>query len=173
MFVKSSIAALLEAAACWFVLTRSLPSQQKSAPPRTLLVFGTAAAQIPGTLIREIDDPSNGDRWLLERGSANPGGPGRLVRIQRTAAASGVAQANRAGATTASSAYTPVIHTGDRLIVEENTPVVEARLAAVALTQAEAGGALRVRLEMGGNVMQAIAVGPGRAELAPETSVQP
>jgi hypothetical protein len=51
--------------------------------------------------------------------------------------------------------------------------VVEARLAAVALTQAEAGGALRVRLEMGGNVMQVIAVGPGRAELAPETGVQP
>ena len=29
-------------------------------------------------LLREIDDPSSGTRWLLVRGKTNSGGPGRL-----------------------------------------------------------------------------------------------
>ena len=32
-----------------------------------------------GNVIREIDDPHSGDRWLLLRDPNRPGGPGRLV----------------------------------------------------------------------------------------------
>jgi flagella basal body P-ring formation protein FlgA len=67
----------------------------------------------------------------------------------------------------------PVIHAGDRVIVEENSPVVEARLEAVALGPAALGSALEVRLKIGGLVVRAIARGPGRAALQPEIGVRP
>jgi hypothetical protein len=62
----------------------------------------------------------------------------------------------------------PVIHAGDRLIVEENTRLVEARLAAVAMGPAIAGAPLDVRLTIGGKVMRAVALAPGRAAFESE-----
>jgi hypothetical protein len=168
---SSSVNAAIAAATLFGWPAGLCSAQHRGAPPRTLLVSGTAATEIPSNFIREIDDPSNGDRWLLERDPSNPGGPGRLVRIPRGAARAAVSSGD--GSSASPSAYQPVIHAGDRLIVEENTPVVEARLEAVALTPAEPGGTLRVRLEMGGKVFEAVAIGPGRAELAPETGAQP
>jgi hypothetical protein len=35
--------------------------------------------QVSGEIVREIDDPHTGDRWLLLRNAEAPGGPGRLV----------------------------------------------------------------------------------------------
>jgi hypothetical protein len=32
-------------------------------------------------IVREIDDPHSGDRWLLIRNARVPGGPGRLVLV--------------------------------------------------------------------------------------------
>ena len=54
-------------------------------------------------------------------------------------------------------------------MVEEHTPVVDARLEAVALNPAMAGSVFNVRLSVGGRTMRAVALGPGRAVLEGET----
>jgi flagella basal body P-ring formation protein FlgA len=67
----------------------------------------------------------------------------------------------------------PVIHSGDRVIVEENSARVEARLGAVALNPAVSGSPLNVRLTIGGNVVRTVALGPGRVAFAPKTVARP
>jgi hypothetical protein len=67
----------------------------------------------------------------------------------------------------------PVIHTGERVILEEHTPVVDGRLEAVALGPAVIGGEFNVRLKMGGKVLRAVALGPGRAEVKGEREARP
>ena len=121
-------------------------------------------------VVREIDDPGTGTRWLLVRDRAHSGGPGRLVQV------GGVLKRNRhAGPDLGQklAVFLPVIRAGERLVVEEHSAVVDARLEAVALGPAAAGAALKVRLAIGGKVLQAVALGPGRAEFAPETGVRP
>jgi hypothetical protein len=120
-------------------------------------------------VIREIDDPHTGDRWLLLRESSQPGGPGRLV----LAAALDELGPEGAGTGLSRPQPLPVIHTGDRLIVEENTAVAQARLQAVALGPALLGGPLKVRLVPGGAVVPAVALGPGRAAFVQDTGVRP
>lgn len=124
-------------------------------------------------VFREIDDPHTGDRWLLTRDPGRPGGPGRMVL-----AAVGPGRASQAGPGSAnllsvSSKLLPVIHTGDPLIVEETTAVVETRMAATALGPALVGSTFSVRLSIGGSVVRAIALGPGRARFAAETGSRP
>jgi len=77
------------------------------------------------------------------------------------------------GATEAARLWLPVIRAGDRLIVEEKTAVAEVRLEAVALGPAGNGFPLLVRLKIGGRVVRAVALGPGRAAFAPETEARP
>ena len=67
----------------------------------------------------------------------------------------------------------PVIHAGDRLIVEENSSVVEARLEAVALGPAAVGSLLQARLRIGGRVVRVVALASGRAEFQSEIGVRP
>lgn len=150
------------------------------------MVLESAPAPTPVEVLREIDDPYNGDRWLLERDPGRPG-PGRLVRVAAGAARSTEQRAGpvleahggignpaaQPGQAIASAPALPVIRAGDRLIVEENTPVVEARLAAIALGPAPAGSPFNVRLEIGGKVVRARALASGRAELMPEIGGQP
>jgi hypothetical protein len=132
-------------------------------------------AYSPGQLVRVIDDPNLGDRWLLIRDPNHPGGPGRLVLANRSRSETG--RSGSAGAPEAGKPGTdqvlasPVIHTGDLLVVEENTAVVEARLEAVALGPAWAGSSFDVRLKIGGKVVRAIALAQGRAAFEPETEV--
>lgn len=125
-----------------------------------------------GEVIREIDDPHTGDRWLLMSNDQLPGGPGRLVLLRGhrkdSAGASGRAAAGRVEAP-----LPPVIRSGDPLIVEEHTARVDAVLQARALSPAAVGSALNARLTIGGNVVRAVALGPGRAALQPETGVRP
>ncbi len=138
--------------------SRGLPT-----PPLPAVISVQAGKPpLPIEVIREIDDPHNGNRWLLERDSSRPGAPGRLVLV-------GVAEygASEAGTTGKVSAL-PVIRAGDHIIVEENTSLVEARLEAVALNPALSGAPLKVRLVIGGRVLRALAVAPGRAELTPK-----
>jgi hypothetical protein len=66
-----------------------------------------------------------------------------------------------------------MIHAGDRLIVEENTALVEARLEAVALGPAQLGSPLNVRLTIGGHVVRVVALGPGHASFAPVGGARP
>jgi hypothetical protein len=127
---------------------------------------------VPGEIVREIDDPHNGDRWLLVRNAETPSGPGRLVRI--------AAHSNESGGTAGLAAHAPeetvqlpVIHAGDRLTVEEHTARVDATLEARALAPAAVGGSLDVRLTIGGRVARVVALGAGHAAFQTETGARP
>jgi len=125
----------------------------------------TAQAQQGGEVVRRIDDPGAHGTWLLVRDPEHPAGPGRFLWVARAG------RPSDASAVLPVQAVKPVILAGDRLVVEEQTPVVDARLAATALNPAVAGEPLRVRLEIGGRIMRAIAIAPGRAQLAPDLSI--
>ena len=121
-------------------------------------VCGQASVQAH-EILREIDDPQNGDRWLLVEDARHPGGPGLLLRAGRTVETKPLVHA--------ADAPLPIIHAGERIVVEEHTAVVDARLEAVAMNPAWTGSLLNVRLVVGGRVMRARAAGPGRAVLEP------
>jgi hypothetical protein len=125
-----------------------------------------------GEIVREIDDPNLGDRWLLMRNDEVPGGPGRLVLVAAHRQASGGALL-RARSQTEEARLLPIIRAGDRVTVEEHTAHVDALLDARALSPAAAGSALDARLAIGGRVVRAVALGPGRAVLQPETEGRP
>jgi len=121
-------------------------------------------ARVASPVLREINDPWTGARWQMQRDEEHPGGPHRLLLVD-----AGHAPVASAAVMARPAAPRPVIHPGDLLIVEEHTPVVDASLQAVALGQATAGSWLEVRLKLGGRVLRALALGPGRAVLQAET----
>jgi hypothetical protein len=133
--------------------------------------------QRPGVVIREIDDSATGDRWLLVRDAVNPGGPGRMVRVEPGKAdlANGTERdpARKGAQTSAATPLRPAIHAGDAVIVEEHTSVVDARLEAVALGSAAVGAEFKARLKIGGKVVRVVAKAAGRAEMPPATEAQP
>jgi len=135
-----------------------------AAAPQTVLV---PQAEV----LRQIEDPSTGDLWLLLRDQDRPGGPGRLVlsrqRLNMQKAMSG------GSAQPSSAEQRPVIRAGDALAVEEHTALVDVRLEAVALESAAKGAHFKARLEIGGKVVRVVAISPGRAEFAPESEVEP
>ena len=136
-----------------------------SAGPRFLISSSApvSASTLPGDeIIREIDDPRNGDRWLLMRDPDHPGGPGLLLLV------SAVQVKNKQAAGPELTAQAPIIRAGDPVLVEENTAVAEARLEAVALGPAWQGSPFNVRLTMGGKVLRVLAAGPARAVLQKE-----
>ena len=139
---------------------------------RTMLAI--AEAPVSAQVVREIDDPHSGARWLLVRDREHPAGPGRLVLLGEWENPAGQGDLGGAANWAAEAApLRPVIRGGDRLIVEENTALVEARLEAVALGPAAPGSAFRVRLAIGGRVARAMALGPGRAVFLPDAEALP
>lgn len=136
--------------------------------PGAVLVAVTAIAIWPriaaaqgGTAVRVLNDAAIGDRWMLERDPDHPGDPGRLVRVEGGAQKTAPVQGARVAATV-------VIHAGDRVVVEEKTATVEARLEGVALGAAASGRMLTVRLAVGGKVVYATATASGHARLGME-----
>jgi hypothetical protein len=127
---------------------------------------------LQGEVVREIDDPNTGDRWLLVRNDQFPGGPGRMVLVAAHRNAPGGAVLQAAGLA-GEAQVLPVIRAGDRLIVEEHTARVDAVLEARAMNPAALGAAFDVRLTIGGHVMRAVALGPGHATLQTEAGVRP
>jgi len=123
-------------------------------------------------LIREIDDPHTGVRWLLIRNDANPGGPGRFALVSAGQSATGDGPVRPTNSAKEAPPH-PVIRAGDRLVVEEHTAIADAALEARALGPAALGSAFKVRLTIGGRVVRAVALGSGRAVLQPETGVRP
>ncbi len=117
--------------------------------------------------VRVIQDPHTGMRWLLERTPENPAGPGRMVPLPHGQTAEETSVNSGSDQAQVTSVATPVIRAGDRLVVEEHSAVVDARLEAVALGQAVKGASFNVRLSIGGKLVRAIAVGPERAVFAP------
>jgi hypothetical protein len=162
--------------------------------PRLLKIIAAPAhdessqrGAVQGEVVREIDDPNSGERWLLVRDSQQPGGPGHLLQagqMQADEARGGQVQlqtlqrepdgaARQTAAAPAELKFLPVIRTGDRLVVEEHTPVVDAVLEARALHPAAPGAVFEARLSIGGRVVRVVALGPGRAELEAETGGRP
>ena len=115
--------------------------------------------------VRVIRDPHTAMRWLLERDPGRPGGPGRMVPMGHQ---EDFKSGSVAGSTLrmARNLPTPVIRGGDRLVVEESSALVEARLEAVAMGSAIEGAEFRLRLTIGGKILRAVALGPGRAAFA-------
>jgi hypothetical protein len=146
-----------------------------SGPASIMVVSAPDSARAADEIVREIDDPTTGDRWLLERDSQHPGGPGRMVLAAQGKALPPPARASIEDAGKRFETNTPValIRSGDRLIVEEHTRLVDAVLEAIALVPAREGEALRVRLSIGGRVMNAVAIAPGRALLSSDSGAQP
>jgi len=161
------VAALLVLAASWVC------GQTSAATGPGMRILSSASrlaqARAGGEVVREIDDPHSGDRWLLERNPDHPGGPGLLFLL---ASGSNLLRQDQSVEASRTEAR-PVVHGGDRLIVEENTAVVEARLEAVALGPAAVGSVFDARLRIGGRVVRAVALGPGRAELQPDGRARP
>ena len=122
-------------------------------------------------LLREIDDPSSGTRWLLVRDRTNPGGPGRMERAPqgRDPGIPG-RQAKAAGGPQCKPVM--IIRAGDKVVVEEHSATTDAYLEGLALGPAGLGSGLNVRLSIGGRVVRAVAVATGRAVLAGVTEVR-
>ena len=138
--------------------------------------FATAV-QAGREIQRVFDDPHLGSHWLLMRDPSHSGGPGLMV----PAAASQVEAFPRAGRSAPPgppregdrAQPLPVIRTGDRLIVEEHTALVDARLEAVALGPAQPGSPLNVRLIIGGHVMRVVALSAGHVSFLPAGGARP
>ena len=129
-----------------------------------------ASAESPGEVIRSIQDPHSGERWLLMRNNDHPGGPGRLLLADARERSSGAAVPGTAPRSQAMRLALPgevvAIRAGDRLVVEEHTAISDVRLEAVALEPAKVGMTLTVRLKIGGREERAVALAPGRAAFA-------
>ena len=128
-----------------------------AAGQQSLVAAGASAARAAQSvasaqarIVREIRDPQTGAHWLVVPSTENPAGPGRMIA---------------APPEPRSQSKQMVIHNGDTLLVEERTQTVETCLAAVALGPAAMGSEFRVRLKVGGRVLKAVAVAPGRAAL--------
>jgi hypothetical protein len=150
------------------------PGSNAAAVPETMRAMAATPRTAPeseGRVLRQIQDPSTGDLWLLRRDQSRPAGPGRLVLARQgmntqRAISGGPAQPWSTGDLL-------VIHTGDALMVEEHTAVVDARLDAVALEPAAKGAEFKARLKIGGKAVRVIAISPGHAGFAPDSEVAP
>jgi hypothetical protein len=120
-----------------------------------------------GQVVREIRDPHNGMRWLLERSIGNSGAPGRMVLLNdRESPEVCLSKSPNRQPDTKHEAQSPVIRTGDRLVIEDHSALVDARLEAISLSAAIQGAEFNARLTIGGTVVRAIAIAPGRAAFA-------
>ena len=134
------------------------------------------AASLDGTpgsrrLLREIDDPNSGTRWLLVSDKSNPGGPGRL-ELALPGRDQGAFARQALGPGVAQSRPLAIIRPGDKLVVEEHSTTADAYLEGVAMGPAAPGSSFMVRLSIGGRVVRALAVAPARAVFEAATEVR-
>jgi hypothetical protein len=151
----------------WWGSACLLPLAVCFAGAQPLLASADAEASIPpGTrIVREIDDPFTGNRWVLVRNLSRPASPEELILLstpepakkEQLAAAHALAGALRSAP--------PVILAGDPVIVEEMFSHVNARYEGIALQPAAEGAAFQVRLKIGGTPVHCRALGPGRAAM--------
>ena len=111
--------------------------------------------------VRAIEDRSLRECWMLLRNSRQPGAPGWFVAKRGMGC-----EAQTPGKTTADLRLPTVVHGGDRIIVEQNTPKIHAEFDAVALMPAASGEVFEARLKANGHIVRAVAQAPGQATLA-------
>jgi len=174
-----------------------------AAPTMRFTVSSGPSDSASGQVLRTIDDPGTGQRWLLLRDESHPGGPARLVLStpdtlqgkESNDSDPSDAPASPAASTRANSSFAQIakdrvvmsiprpevatspapalIRAGEHLCVERHSAVVDVQLEAVALGSASAGSEFSARLVIGGRVVRAVAVGQGHATFAPATEGQP
>jgi hypothetical protein len=128
-----------------------LPAQAGSPP-------AAAQSEPSQQILRSIDDPAFGVRWLLVSDPNHPGGPGRLV----------LADLPGHSATPHDIHPDPlamVIRAGDSLTLEDHSGTTDTWLDAVALGPARAGASFLARLTFDGSIVRVVANAPGRATL--------
>ena len=135
----------------WIMVVQSLRAASASCPKS-----GAPAVIGAGRVLREINDPHSGERWLLLPNAADPAGPAQWIRSDEI----GWSPTGRNKIK-----ESVVIHRGDRVVVEERGETVAAWLEATALEPAAVGCWLSVRLKIGGRVLRAVAIAEGRAEV--------
>jgi hypothetical protein len=136
-FALRATGALFVAAALASALpVRVLPAQEPASGERIDGQTGAVWA-----LVRDRAHPADLPRWLLVEAGNTMDDAARPVRREP-----------------------PVIHAGDRIVVEEHTAVADARFEAMALTSAPKGDRLRARIAIGGRIVLAQAIGAGEAE---------
>lgn len=125
----------------------------------------SAHCQIPR---RELVDPCVGAHWKLVSDPVHPEQPGKLVLLNEGSVGHQYLPQG---------AEKPIVRSGERVVVEQETQRLHSRLYAVALESAATGQRVRVRLVTGtsetrgsqGRVITVIAKGPGVSRwLSPE-----
>lgn len=142
-----------------FVPALMLAAQSEVGPRARVASAAPEATTTTVEIVKVIDDPQTGKRWLLLKNQQHPGGPGQLVPVDASLT-------TVAGQIARPLPSQPMIRSGDPVVVEEQTPLLEARYEAVALCSAAKGKAMNVRLKVNGKVLHAVALGPGRVALA-------
>ena len=120
----------------------------------------------PVHILREINDRHSGIRWFIFRNPQNPAGPALIASENEN-------PPTDTESVTRDMAPSSVIRAGDHVVLEEHTTAAESYLDAIALGSAAVGVTLDVRLKIGGKVMRAVAIAPGRALLAPLREERP
>jgi hypothetical protein len=113
-------------------------------------------------IVSERRDPATGARWVLMRDAEHLAAPAHWFLAE-------AGKERGAGAGVYSAERRLMIHSGDKIVVREQTAVLSAWFEATAMTSAENGGELRARLAIGGTVLAVRAIAPGTAEIEQET----
>jgi hypothetical protein len=163
-------------------------------PPAEPAIFA-ASSRVPaqGELLREFTDPCLGTHWQLRADPVHPEGPRRLILLDplgtrrrgpgdRRAGDQALSSRLRSAATGQESVESGneapnlapplAIRAGDHVTVDQQTPLLHARLQAVALESAGVGQQMRVRLGAGAisqlsqsaTVIAVLVTGPGQAK---------
>lgn len=159
----------------WTAMISIAQSSSRSNPSTHAIASASDSQRAIEEIVREIDDPATGDRWLLKRNAQDSAGPGRMVLLARknTLPAPAVNSAGSARGGVEAGDSLALFRAGDHLIVEQHTRLIDAVLDAIALSPAREGESFRARLSIGGRVVKAIAVAPGHAILLPDSGARP
>ena len=117
--------------------------------------------------VRIIEDFAIHRRWVLTRNSFRPAAPAGLSLLPAgtTCGFIGVENQSDLKQKKFQRRRNPIIRAGDKLILLEQNPILDARFEAVALDSADADEMLMVRLKIGGGTVRALATAPGEASL--------